>query len=127
MRALRSTLHLHNITINCVTPAVTITPLMPRQYLEPIVAAGLPASSPEHVGLAIVYSVTARQNRQVESYGKDSNENTPGRWNGRTIFTLGDTYTELEESIASLRPQWFGQENTQLTRLQQIITDFRQI
>ena len=90
-------------------------------------AAGLPVSSAHFVGLAIVYSATAEQKRSVEPYGKDSNEDTPGRWNGRTILTLGDAYTELEEPIARLRPQWFGDENTRLTRLQQSATDFREL
>lgn len=127
MRALRSTLHLRNITINSVAPAATITKLLPRNFAAPLMAAGLPVSSPDFVGLAIAYSATARQNRSVEPYGKDSNEDTPGHWNGRTILTLGDTYTELEEPIASLRPQWFGQENTHLTKMQQTATDFREV
>lgn len=91
----------------------------------PLMAAGLPVSSPDFVGLAVAFSATARQNRNVEPYGRDSNEDKLGRWNGRTILTLGDNYTELEESIANLRPQWFGQENAHLTRMQQTATDFR--
>ena len=81
-------------------------------------------SSADFVALAVVYSAVAKQDRQVEAYGKDKGVNVPGRWNGRTILTLGDGYTELEEPIAFLRPQWFGQRNTQLTRAQQIATDF---
>jgi hypothetical protein len=127
MRALRSTLPLDNITINAVAPAATITKLLPHNLAMPLMAAGLPVSSPDFVGLAVAYSATARQNRSVEPYGKDSNDDTPGPWNGRAILTLGDTYTELEEPIARLRPQWFGQENTHLTKLQQTATDFRQV
>ena len=126
MRGLRSTLQLHNITINSVAPAATNTKLLPRNLAVPLMAAGLPVSSPDVVGLAVAYSATARQNRRVEPYGKDSNEDKPEAWNGRTILTLGDTYTELEEPIAKLRPQWFGQENAHLTRMQQTATDFRE-
>lgn len=104
-----------------------MTKLLPRDLAMPLMAAGLPVSSPDFVGLAVAYSATARQNRTVEPYGKDSNEDKPGPWNGRTILTLGDTYTELEEPIANLRPQWFGQENTRLTKMQQTATDFREV
>ena len=128
MRALRSTLPQHNITINTVAPAATITNLLPADLAAPIISAGLPVSSADFVGLAIAYSATAKQRHQVELYGKDSAglvADAPARWNGRTILTLGDRYTELEEPIASLRPQWFGEENTRLTREQQKATDFR--
>lgn len=126
MRSLRSSLHLQNISINCVAPAATITKLLPRQFATPMIAAGLPVSSADFVGLAVAYSATARQSRSVEPYGKDPDEEVSGPWNGRTILTLGDTYTELEEPIASLREQWFGEKNTQLTRMQQTVTDFRE-
>lgn len=88
-------------------------------------AAGLPVSSAYVVGLAVVYSAVAQQKQKVESYGKDSDEPVTGKWNGRTILTLGDSYTELEEPLAKLRPQWFGEDNTRLTRMQQTATDFR--
>ena len=89
-------------------------------------AAGLPVSEARFVGLAVVYSAVAPQSRRVEAYGKDDGVEGRGKWNGRTILTLGDTYTEVEEALASLRPQWFGKENTELTRAQQIATDFRE-
>lgn len=90
-------------------------------------AAGLPVSFAEFVGLAIVYSAVASQPGIVELYGKDDKglAEMPSRWNGRTILTLGDRYTELEGPIASCRPQWFGAENTVVTNLQQAATDFR--
>ncbi|KAL4767278.1 short chain dehydrogenase reductase [Aspergillus nidulans var. acristatus] len=126
VRALRSAIRTEGITINAVAPAATITALLPSHLAQPIIAAGLPVSSAEFVGLAVVYSAVATQQRLVEPYGKDTDdENGPSRWNGRTILTLGDRYTELEEPIASLRPEWFGKENTRLTRLQQTATDFR--
>lgn len=127
MRSLRASLHLQNISINCVAPAATITKLLPKQLATPLMAAGLPVSSADFVGLAVAYSATAKQTRSVEPYGKDPDEEVLGPWNGRTILTLGDNYTELEEPIASLRPQWLGEKNAYLTRAQQSATDFREL
>ncbi|KAK1145137.1 hypothetical protein N8T08_004570 [Aspergillus melleus] len=131
MRALRASLPLDGITINAVAPAATITGLLPADLAAPIIAAGLPTSSPEFVGLAIAYAASAQQTRAVELYGKDPKSAvdglSPGRWNGRTILTLGDCYTELEQAISDLRPQWFGEENARLTRMQQVATDFRPV
>lgn len=127
MRALRSSLAKDNITIKCVAPAATITSLLPQHLADPIIAADLPVSSADFVGLALVYSAAASQHQTVELYGKDrlTVAKKPCRWTGRTILTLGDRYTELEGPIASLKAKWFGLENTELTRLQQAATDFR--
>lgn len=127
MRSLRASLHLQNISINCVAPAATITKLLPKQLATPLMAAGLPVSSADFVGLAVAYSATAKQTRSVEPYGKDPDEEVLGPWNGRTILTLGDNYTELEEPIAILRPKWLGEKNAHLTRAQQSATDFREL
>ncbi|KAM7183710.1 hypothetical protein V8F20_012515 [Naviculisporaceae sp. PSN 640] len=128
LRGIRSTLPTQDITINAVAPAATITKLLPQNLAAPLMAAGLPVSSAEFVGRALVYSATARQKRRVEDYGKDVPGETEGLWwNGRTILTLGDRYTELEEEYARLRPVWFGEENYDLTRRQQAATDFRQL
>ncbi|KAL8724091.1 MAG: hypothetical protein Q9181_006988, partial [Wetmoreana brouardii] len=101
--------------------------LLPKNLAEPIMAAGLPVSTSEHVGLAVAYSAVATEDRKVEPYGKDNDEimTRKGRWNGRTILCLGDSYTELEQPIADLRGQWFGEKNMKLTRMQQAATDFR--
>ncbi|KAI4217472.1 MAG: hypothetical protein LQ351_000067 [Letrouitia transgressa] len=127
VRALRPITLLDNITINSVAPAATITKLLPKNLAAPIMAAGLPVSTSEHVGLAVAYSAVAHEERKVEPYGKDdeSTMQQGGRWNGRTILCLGDDYTELEGPIADLRGQWFGEKNMKLTRMQQAATDFR--
>ncbi|KAK2616581.1 hypothetical protein QQS21_000404 [Conoideocrella luteorostrata] len=129
VRALRSSVRHEGITINAVAPAATITALLPGHLATPIMAAGLPVSSAEFVGLALVYSSVAKQNGLVELYGKDSEDlpSQPSRWNGRTILTLGDKYTELEGPLSALRSQWFGKSNMDLTRRQQTATDFRDI
>lgn len=88
-------------------------------------AAGLPVSDAKMVGLAVVYSAVADQERLVELYGKDETILKSGRWNGRTILTLGEHYTEVEEGVADLRPTWFGWRNTLLTKQQQSTADFR--
>lgn len=127
IRSLRSVAIRDNITINGVAPAATITRLLPAHLAAPIIQQGLPVSDAHFVGLALVHSATATQNRMVEPYGKEQETDRfkPNRWNGRVILTLGDVYTELEEPLADLRPFWFGQENTRFTRLQQAATDFR--
>lgn len=128
VRALRSIVpHTHGATINTVAPAATISRLLPSNLAAPIVAAGAPVSSAEHVGLALAYSAVATQEHQVESYGQDTPEavHAKGRWNGRAILTLGDTWTEIEEPLAMLREQWLGAYQTKQTAWQQCLTDLR--
>lgn len=129
MRAMRSLIRDSNITINAVVPAATITNLLPRDLAGPILAAGLPVSTAEFVALAVAYSAVAQESRKVQCYGKDGDEwmHRPGRWNGRTILTLGDTFTELEESLSESRGLWFGHENLAKTKMQQAATDFRDV
>lgn len=119
----------YGTTINGVAPAATISKLLPPNLAAPIRAAGAPISSAFHVGLAIAYSATAQQKRVVELYGRDDAKKaaSPGRWNGRVIMTLGDRWTELEEPLASMRPQWFGQYNADMTVFQQRLTDMRSL
>jgi NAD(P)-dependent dehydrogenase (short-subunit alcohol dehydrogenase family) len=118
VRSLRHNLICDGITINAVVPACTETALVGAEFLGPIKDMGLPVSSARMVGAALVHSAVAKEARKVDVYGKEPLENVklPGRWNGRVILTLGDTYTELEEKLADLRPQWFGEENAVMTR-----------
>ncbi|KAI5203351.1 hypothetical protein E4T39_04198 [Aureobasidium subglaciale] len=128
VRALRSTIpYTHGATINTVAPAATITRLLPANLAAPIIQAGAPVSSAEHVGLAVAFSAVGYQDTQVEGYGRDTSEmiSSRGRWNGRTILTLGDTWTEVEQPLATLRPQWFGDYTTKMTAFQQSLTDMR--
>ena len=123
------------ITINGVAPAATITNLLPAHLAAPIMGQGLPVSDARFVGLALVYSAVAKEDRRVQAYGKDKDKghetafgtgSSDGhRWNGRVILTMGTTYTEIEEPTADLRPFWFGWDNARLTRRQQAATDFR--
>lgn len=126
---MRSALRGSDITINAVAPAATITGLLPADLAAPIVAAGLPVSTAHFVGLAVAWSAVASEPQKVEAYGKDTDEwkQTSGRWNGRTILTLGQRYTELEGTISDLRHNWFGVDNLRETKLQQAATDFRHL
>lgn len=127
IRALRPSIQRYGATINGVAPAATVSKLLPANLAGPIVQAGAPVSSAYHVGLALVHSATATEDHQVEAYGNDGVAKTQssGRWNGRVILTLGDRWTEVEEPIARLRPEWFGQWNTEMTAFQQKLTDMR--
>jgi hypothetical protein len=119
----------NGVTFSGVAPAATISKLLPANLAAPMKAAGAPISSAFHVGLAIAYSATARQERPVEIYGRDSPEKAglPGRWHGRVILTLGEHWIEVEEPIARVRPQCLGQYNFDMTAFQQKLTDMRQI
>ena len=79
------------------------------------------------MGRALVYSAVASQQERVDDYGKDVAGSGAGKWNGRTILTLGEDYTDLEEGISKTKEQWFGVKNVDLTRMQQTATDFRNI
>ncbi|POS78600.1 hypothetical protein DHEL01_v203008 [Diaporthe helianthi] len=127
MRAMRSVLRGSGITINAVAPAATITGLLPAELAAPIMAAGLPVSTAHFVGLAVAYSAVATEPDKVEAYGKDTEEwkQASGRWNGRSILTLGQRYMELEGPLSDCRATWFGEDNLRETRLQQAATDFR--
>lgn len=126
VRALRSSLPRDGITINAVAPAPTMTKMTPRNLTNMLMNAGVPVSSAHTVALAVVYSVVAGQIERVDDYGKDTVGTGAGRWNGRTILTMGLDYTELEEVISRLKMGWFGKKNTRLTRKQQIATDSRE-
>ena len=128
VRTLRSSLpHSHGASINAVAPAATMTGLLPPDLADAIIAGGAPVSTSEHVALAIIYSLTAQQDHQVEGYGRDSaaTVNARGEWNGRVILTLGKMWTEVEEPIARLRNEWMGTYNADQTAFQQRLTDSR--
>ncbi|KAI0533248.1 NAD(P)-binding protein [Xylaria digitata] len=128
VRSLRNNIVLDNITINAVAPAGTHTPLVAGQ-LDPLVATGLPITAPPELpALALIYSATAKQDRRVETYGKEEATDLykKERWNGRVIYVLGDKFTEIEEPTADSRPYWFGKENDRLVNLQQAATDMRE-
>ncbi|KAJ2998233.1 hypothetical protein NUW58_g386 [Xylaria curta] len=129
IRSLRPNLpYTHGATINGVAPAATITRLLPKNLAAPIMAAGSPVSTSEHVGLAVAFSAVGMEDKQVDRYGKDPEavkKHWPGRWNGRVILTLGDTWTEIEGPMADKRPEWLGEYQYTSTQNQQILTDNR--
>ncbi|KAI1176098.1 short chain dehydrogenase reductase [Nemania sp. FL0916] len=129
IRSLRPNLpYTHGATINGVAPAATITRLLPKNLAAPIMAAGSPVSTAEHVGLAVAFSAVGMEDKQVDRYGKDPaavKEHWPGPWNGRVILTLGDTWTEIEGPLADKRPEWLGEYQYKSTFNQQRLTDMR--
>ena len=127
VRSLRHHVGRDHITINAVAAHATITRMLMYDLAVPMIHAGTPVSSPEHVALALVFSATARQTRRVDVYGRepDSLRDTPGRWHGRVIVAWGDRYIELEERMADLREQCFGAETLAMFRKQQEVTDMR--
>lgn len=132
IRALRTTLPRHNIAISGVAPSATKSAMLMQALAmlnpdDPALKTEMPVSEPEHVGLAAVYAATARQDRRVEEYGKDTEaaDLGGGRWNGRIIHTMGDTFTEVEGPLIETRSQWWGEKNTELSMIQQRVTDSR--
>ncbi|KAL9082585.1 MAG: hypothetical protein Q9159_006306 [Coniocarpon cinnabarinum] len=127
VRAYRMSLVNEGITINAVAPAATLTPLLPEGLVRPLLDAGLPVSTPEHVAKALIFSATAKQSTSVSLYGKEADQprsaQTP--WNGRVIYTTGDTYTEVEENLEDTKPGWLGATNVDLLQRQQRLTDAR--
>ncbi|KAF2790404.1 NAD(P)-binding protein [Melanomma pulvis-pyrius CBS 109.77] len=127
VRALRPTFPLHNISISGVAPSATLSAMVPQEITSALSSSGLPVSTGRHVGLALVYSATAMQRQRVENYGKDEpvTEQYEGRWNGRIIHTIGDTFWEVEEKLAETKGQWWGEANLAFAKKQQIVTDAR--
>ncbi|KAK9770015.1 hypothetical protein SCAR479_13340 [Seiridium cardinale] len=127
IRSLRPVLGREGITINGVAPSMAATALLPKYLEEAMSVQGLPVSSAYVPGLALVFAATASQERRVGSYGKETEKEVWGkeRWNGRIILTLGDSFSELEETIADLQPFWFGLDNFKHARRQQAATDMR--
>lgn len=103
--------------------------MLPKKYIDPIRAAGLPVSSADSVGLALAYSATAHESPsdRTDVYGKEKESENAGtrRWNGKVIMVLGNIYTELEGPFAQFRPQWLGKANDGNIRAQQALTDLR--
>jgi hypothetical protein len=103
--------------------------MIPTEFIGALKAQGLPVSTIRHVGLALVYSATALQNRRVEDYGKDKpvSEGFEERWNGRIIHTIGDEFWEVEEKLTDTRNLWWGQKNLELAKKQRVISDLRDV
>lgn len=103
------------------------TSLVPQQFADFLVAEGLPISTADHVGLALVYSAIAKQSRHVEEYGQQQNEAEDGdesRWNGRVILTSGETYMEVEGPLAESRPVWLREGSRALSDIELAVANF---
>lgn len=127
IRSLRNVLPEDNITINGVAAGATISKMLPYEFAVPLINEGITIASADSIGLALVYSAVAHEERKVEVHGRESGSklHTPGRWNGRVILALGDMYREVEEVLADAREIWFGKQFCKWTTMQQAATDFR--
>ncbi|KAF2154364.1 NAD(P)-binding protein [Myriangium duriaei CBS 260.36] len=129
IRGLRTMADIYGTTVNGVAPGATVSKLLPPDLAGMMRAAGVPISCAYHVGLAVVYSAVARQPHAVAAYGKDdpAKVKAEGRWNGRIILTIEDTWSEIEEPIADLRESWMGKENSDVMHAMQRATDLREM
>lgn len=92
MRAMRSTVPKLNITVNVVAPWMTDSALLSDHHKEIIAGCGVPVNEPKNVGRAIAYLST-------------------GVVNGKALWTGRNVFTEMEDAISRLQPQWLGEEN----------------
>lgn len=56
------------ISINAVAPTPTLTGMLPKEFSEMLKKGGIDISSPHDVGLALVYSAVAKEERRVEMF-----------------------------------------------------------
>lgn len=93
MRAIRPKVPKFNITVNIVAPWMTDSPLLGDLQRSVMAQSGVPVNKSENVGRAIAYLST-------------------GRHNGKALWTGINKFTELEDAITRLQPQWLGEENS---------------
>lgn len=93
MRALRPKVPKLNITVNIVAPWMTDSALLSDHHKGIMARSGVPVNDPQNVGRAIAYLST-------------------GLVNGKALWTGRNVFTEMEDAITRLQPQWLGEENT---------------
>lgn len=104
--------------------------MLPWSYAVPMLRAGIVICSADDVAKALVFSATAQETRRVEIYGKEDQSELakPGRWNGRVILQLGESFLEIEEGLCDLRDSgsWIGPEYLKSIKQSQALTDWRE-
>lgn len=126
MRTLRNVLPAYDIGISCIAPGATQTGMLDSLWYTSFAKQNISLQPNDPCGLAIAYSATAKQEKRSTEYGLDSAEKPgAGRWNGRTIFVQDGKFTEIEEAISRLRPQWMGEGNEEYTLKMQLSLDDR--
>jgi len=94
MRATKKALSNQNITLNLVTPWMTESNLMFDSLRQALIKYQIPINDPISIGKALAYSAVA---------GKE--------WTGRTIYVADNSFTEIEQAVQRLEPQWLGEKN----------------
>jgi len=90
---------------------------------EHISKVGITVNEPEHVAKAILHSVLATEETNLEAYdGNGEVTHVSQRWHGRCIFALGDEWTEIEEPLLEGRKEWLGEEMERKMLFQQRFT-----
>ena len=124
LRSYRHSWIREGISLNAVAPCPTLTNALPLDFISAFEGTEVPVSDPHDIGLALVYSATATEERPVEQAmeGETLHVTSNGKWNGRMIWVCGKKYTEVEETFAQARPKWLGEENDGVLRKQQQLT-----
>lgn len=102
MRAIRAQAATLGIGVNCVAPWMTETGMTYPALKTALRTAGIPLQRAASVAAAMAYAASAES-----------------AWTGKTIYVADDTFTELEEGIAALEPQWLGVDNARMFRYAQ--------
>lgn len=109
MRALRVDTLKDSITLNAVAPGPTRSGIIPDATADDISKVGVTVNEPEHVAKAILHSVIATEETNLEAYDDKDLVHTTKRWHGRCIFALGEDWTEVEEPLVLGRSKWLGE------------------
>lgn len=110
----------HGITINAVAPGPTRSGIIPDAMADQIRKAGIVVNEASHIAKAVLHSITATEDTNLEVYDDARLSHQPGRrWHGRCLFSLGDEWREVEEPILQVRKQWLGENMEEMMLFQQ--------
>ncbi|KAJ4294511.1 hypothetical protein N0V90_008202 [Kalmusia sp. IMI 367209] len=104
LRCLKAETSKLNISISCIAPGITITPLLnasetspsdrtPEAYAKQMAAAGVPINRVESVALAVCFLLDQGM-----------------KYNGAGIFIQNDKFWDFERGLAKSRASWMSQE-----------------
>ncbi|CAH0025084.1 unnamed protein product [Clonostachys rhizophaga] len=97
MRSLRATTEKFNITVNVVAPWMAESNLIQDQIRQVLKENHVEITNAGKVGKAMAYLACRGLN-------------------GKTVFVGRNHFTELEDKISELEPQWLGRENSKAWR-----------
>lgn len=97
MRSLRATTEKFNITVNVVAPWMAESNLIQDRIRQVLKENHVEITNASNVGKAMAYLACRGLN-------------------GKTVFVGRNHFTELEDKISELEPQWLGRENSKAWR-----------